>query len=204
VKRRELEVLLQRVRPHPRPRPGWEQYATPAPVAAEVLYFALGRGDIEGRRVVDAGTGTGILAIGAKLLGARVVVGYDIDEVALGVARENAAALGVDVLWIRAEAASFVVPADTVVQNPPFGAQRRGADRPFLEAALRCAPVAYSFHKAETEAFVRRLVEARGGRVTDTLSVPFSLPHAFPFHRKVAKDVPVVLLRIEGPLAGNL
>lgn len=39
--------------------------------------------------VLDVGTGTGILAIGAGLVGAKNVIGTDIDPVAIKVAREN-------------------------------------------------------------------------------------------------------------------
>jgi ribosomal protein L11 methyltransferase len=42
------------------------------------------------RSILDVGTGTGILAMGALLLGAERAVGTDNDPEALGVARENA------------------------------------------------------------------------------------------------------------------
>ena len=42
-----------------------------------------------GERVIDVGTGSGILAIGAALLGAREVTAIDIDPMAVKVAREN-------------------------------------------------------------------------------------------------------------------
>jgi ribosomal protein L11 methyltransferase len=42
-------------------------------------------------RLLDVGTGSGILAIGAAALGCEHVVGTDIDPVACGVARENVA-----------------------------------------------------------------------------------------------------------------
>ena len=43
-----------------------------------------------GERVLDVGTGSGILAIVSEKLGASLVRGYDIDPVAVRVARENA------------------------------------------------------------------------------------------------------------------
>jgi ribosomal protein L11 methyltransferase len=47
------------------------------------------------RRVLDVGTGSGILAIAAALLGAQRVVGCDIEETACRTARENARLNGV-------------------------------------------------------------------------------------------------------------
>ena len=47
-----------------------------------------------GEAVLDVGTGSGILAIVAEKLGAAKVRGYDIEPVAVRVARENAAANG--------------------------------------------------------------------------------------------------------------
>ena len=44
-----------------------------------------------GERVIDVGTGSGILAIGAALLGAKDVLAIDIDPTAVKVARENVA-----------------------------------------------------------------------------------------------------------------
>ena len=51
---------------------------------------------IEGKRVLDVGTGSGILSICASKLGAKSCNAYDIDPVAVKVARENAFADGCD------------------------------------------------------------------------------------------------------------
>lgn len=50
----------------------------------------------EGDRMLDVGTGSGILAICAKKLGASACKAYDIDPTAVKVARENIAASGVE------------------------------------------------------------------------------------------------------------
>ena len=197
VKQRELEILLQQVKPHPSPSPTLEQYQTPARIAAEALYFAHGKGDVAGKKVLDAGCGTGIFAIGAKLLGAEEVIALDLDEAALGVAMANARALGVDVGLLTVDVADFPEKCDTVLQNPPFGAQRKHADAPFLEHALDVGHVVYTFHNAETEAWVEGRVSELGGVVTDRLRFAFPIPHTFDFHRKVVAEVPVTLFRIE-------
>jgi putative methylase len=197
VKQRELEILLQKVEGHPRPKAALEQYQTPATIAAEALYFAHGRGDIDAKTVLDAGCGTGILGIGAKLLGAAEVIALDVDEEALGMAMKNASALGVDLSLLTVDIKDFPESVDTVLQNPPFGAQRKHADEPFLEQALAVGRVTYSFHNAETDAWVEARVRELGGRVTDRLRFAFPIPHTFEFHRKEVVDVPVTLFRME-------
>ena len=136
MKKKELERALQRVTPHTRPRPDLEQYSTPATIAADMLYTAHTFGDIEGREVVDLGCGSGILSIGAALLGAERVTGIDVDPQAIDDARRNVEEAGVKVELLNTDIRDADLRADTVIMNPPFGAQRRNADRPFLETAL--------------------------------------------------------------------
>ena len=52
--------------------------------------------DLTGRRVLDCGTGTGILSICALKLGAKEAIGYDIDEWSVDNARHNAVINRVD------------------------------------------------------------------------------------------------------------
>lgn len=58
---------------------------------------ALERTDLEGRSVLDLGTGSGVLAIAAVRLGARHVVAVDVQEDAVTTARGNAERNGVSI-----------------------------------------------------------------------------------------------------------
>ena len=198
MKQKELEIKLQSVASHPSPRPGLEQYPTPAAIAADMLYFAFGQGDIQGKKVVDPGCGTGILAIGAKLLGARDVVALDIDDVAVEAAMKNADALSVDICFLTMDFGEFPEKCDTVVMNPPFGAQKENihADTRFLEKAVETGDVVYSFHKAETEEHVRRKIADFGLRATHILRYNFPIPRMFDFHRREAEEIEALLWRI--------
>jgi ribosomal protein L11 methyltransferase len=66
--------------------------------------------------VLDYGCGSGILAIAAKLLGARQVVGTDIDPVALEVSRANAGLNGADALFTSVDTVPSG-PYDLVIAN---------------------------------------------------------------------------------------
>ena len=181
----------------PSPRPDIEQYPTPAGLAAEVAYIAHGKGDLAGRRVLDAGCGNGILAIAAKLLGAAEVVGVDLDPLAIQVSERNEKRARVEVDWRHADVSSVEGPFDTALMNPPFGSQTRHADLPFLDKAMSVASTVYSFHNGVTEEFVQRRIESLGGRITDRVPYDFPLPRTFRFHRDEVRRIPVVLFRTE-------
>ena len=196
MKRRELEMALQSLSPFSVPSPELEQYSTPAVIAADLLFDALARGDLEGRKVLDLGCGTGPLGIGAALLGADVVIGIDKDPAALEQAAANATKAGVVIELRQADISEVQEKADTVIMNPPFGAQRKGADRPFLTTAMRCAPVIYSLHMSSTEDFVQRFVRRSGYIATPLKRYKFGIPYMFEFHSKAKKEVDVTLFYI--------
>lgn len=197
VRLRDLERALARIPPHPRPRLDLEQYATPADLAAPLLFEAANLGDLPGRRVADLGCGTGVFAIGAALLGASSVAGVEVDAASLEVARREAAALGVAVEWIEADVADWEGRADTVLMNPPFGAQVRGADRAFLDAAFRARPHAvYSLHNESTRAFVEQRARDAGYATTHAWRLGFPLRHQFRHQEKRVQEIPVVALRL--------
>ncbi|MEE9150543.1 MAG: METTL5 family protein [Thermoplasmata archaeon] len=197
MKKKALEMALQRISPHPEPKPHLEQYNTPAKIAADVLFLAYSLGDIECKKVVDLGCGTGIFAIGAKLLYAKEVIGIDIDEKAIVIARENAKKFHATVDFRTCEIKDFNEECDTVLQNPPFGAQRRHADRLFLRTALALSSVVYSIHLANTQRFIEKEAERLQAKVTHRKRYEFEIRYTFRFHSKEKKNFDVMMFRME-------
>ena len=101
MKLRQLEISLQKVSGFSNPNAALEQYVTPSDLAARFLHDAYMHGDIEGMRVLDLGCGTGMLSVGASLLGAEVT-GVDCDASALSAAHKNAEVFGLSISFERA------------------------------------------------------------------------------------------------------
>jgi putative methylase len=197
MKKRALEIALQKIPPHPDPKPGLEQYITPARIAADVLFLAHSLGDVADKKVVDLGCGTGIFAIGAKLLGAKEVFGIDIDEKAIEVAQEMLDEFSISVDFRVCEIKDFNGKCDTAVQNPPFGAQHKHADMPFLKKALEISEVVYSLHLTKTEEFIQREAKKLKSTVTHKKNYQFEIRHTFEFHTKEKKLFDVTMFRLE-------
>ncbi|MGZ7067783.1 MAG: METTL5 family protein [Methanobacterium sp.] len=202
TKKRHLEIILQNIPSPKSPKVDLEQYSTPAYIAADVLWNAHSLGDVEGKKVIDLGCGTGIFTIGAALLGARVVEGVDIDADAIHIAKGQASKNGVKdkTRFITEDIQNFHGEGDTVIQNPPFGAQKAGkknADRFFIEKALESAPVVYSFHIKETEVFIEKYFSSFGGHVTHKFYYSFNIPKIYDFHKKDVIHVDVAVFRVK-------
>ena len=200
MKLKHLEMTLQRVRGFSRPRAALEQYQTPAPLAARLLYHALMKGDIERKQVCDLGCGTGVLAIGAALLGAETIVGIDIDERALAIARENAGLLDTNITFLAADlrdggCRERIGACDTVVMNPPFGAQKAHADRPFIDCALAVAGVTYSIFNAGSIPFVEAYT-AQKAEITEKIGGAFPIKRTFAFHKRDVQEIEGEILRL--------
>jgi putative methylase len=221
VRKLDLEMLLSQVEPHPTPRADLEQYTIPADVAATILYMAAyGNGDIVSKSVLDLGCGTGRLALGAAFLGARDVVGVDIDKSAIRVAAADSVRVSLrgKVQWVAGDIDAVRGKFDTVLQNPPFGVQRKKADRQFVEKALMMGRIIYSLHKhprsdkklldglrvskdslvpTSASPFLKKFIESRGGRIRSVYAMLMSIPFMFRFHTKRKHEFAVDLYIIE-------
>ena len=165
-----------------------------------MLELAVSLGDIVGQSVLDLGCGTGRLAVGAALFGARSVVGVDLDPHAIGLAREASAPWGRLISIRRGDVGTVTRRADVVIMNPPFGAQMRHADRPFWERAFRLARRrVYAFALAESRTFILKSAVEANAEVETTRPVPWELPRLFPHHRRdrVSLSVDLWAIRTE-------
>ena len=200
-----LEGQLALVAGFENPRVGLEQYPTPPDLAAHVVHVADLNGDIEERTVLDLGTGTGMLALGAALRGPDRVVGVELDRDPLLTARENRRRVGTrtEVHWVQADATRLPLCFDdetsvTVLMNPPFGAQRghEHADRAFLETAAAVADVSYSVHNEGSREFVEAFAADNAGEVTHAFEATFTLDRQFDFHEDDTRDLTTEVYRI--------
>jgi len=194
--KRQLEIQLGRLKILERPNLKLEQYPVSSETASELLYMAGFEHDDLDRRVIDLGTGTGHLAIGAALMAAREVVGVDVDEQALALGRENAETAEVQVEWVQSDIEKIKGKFDAVIMNPPYGTRTIHADTRFLEKAFQLAPVVYSIHKSSTREFLVQFVTRLGWQVDQVRSMRMEIPHMFGFHEKKRGRVEVDLYRI--------
>ena len=220
IRKLDLELFLSKIAPQPSPQAHLEQYTISESIASTMLYIAAyANNDIIGKTVLDLGCGTGRLALGASYLGAKSVVGVDVDKLAIKTAVENSFknSLAENVQWIIGDISAIVGRFDTVLQNPPFGVQTPEADRAFLAKALEVGNSVYSFHnhpqtdkqlikqlKASSgflqispSPFLERFVAQHNGVVKAVYAMLMTIPRMFDFHTKLKHDFVVDLYVIE-------
>jgi len=199
MKKRDLEIRLQQIPPPPNPKVHLEQYQTPAPIAADILYNAYILGDIKDNSIIDLGCGTGIFSVGASLLGAKSVTGIDIDAESIKIAKHYATTHNLEIDYITSNITEQTKSTDTIIMNPPFGAQKshKNADRIFLEVALSHSTITYSLHLSDTLDFLQKITAALDSTITHTKTYQWPLKAQYHFHEKLTKTITVDLLRIQ-------
>lgn len=106
--------------------------------------------------MADLGSGCGALTLGAAVLDAGLVVGFEIDSDAVDIFKRNMEfheLNNVDVVQCDVEnICGWEKKFDTVILNPPFGTKHNaGMDVKFLKVAFSLARNSvYSLHKTST------------------------------------------------------
>jgi putative methylase len=124
----------------------------------------------------------------------------ELDPEALAVAQRNAVRLGAEITIVEGDVRDPGLVAglgsfDTVVMNPPFGAQDPHADRPFVDAALALAPVVYGIFNAGSLPFLEAYT---GERATLEFAIAGTLPlkRTMAFHRRDTVEIGVEVVRM--------
>ena len=84
-----------------------------------------------------------------------------------------------------------------IIQNPPFGSQKKYADRIFLDKALEIGDVVYTIHNTPTREFIIEYVKNKGRTITNIFQASFRIPKIYEFHKKKFLETPVDIYRIE-------
>lgn len=194
-----LAVELSKLKVFEEPDPASEQYPVDSEIGADVLWNAYYQEDIEEKSIADLGCGTGLLGIGALILGAKKVYFVDSDENVLEIAKQNLAKF-VDMgepEFVHSDISDFSEKVDAVIQNPPFGTKQRHADRDFLIKAFSIADIIYSFHKATSKNFMEKISADNGFRISHYWEYDFPLKATQLFHKKRIHRIKVGCWRLE-------
>lgn len=202
---RKLEEYLEQLDGFEKPKILLEQYCTSAHIASHMLYTAQFEfDDIEGRAIADLGSGCGVLSLGAQMLGASHVIGFEIDSDALDIFCRNCSDIELFVEAVQCNVLQYLPGKfekyfDTVIMNPPFGTKHNaGVDMKFLEVAVKLASnTIYSLHKTSTRDYVLQKATQFGAKGKVIAELRYDLPRAYKFHKKASVDVQVDFIRFQ-------
>ena len=187
-----------------------EQYCIDAQSAVDIVYFAgVEFNDIKNQLVIDLGAGTGRLSIACAYLRASYVLSVDIDMNALRILKANINSLGLDniILPICSDINHFeivrqLLPKEvqiTTIENPPFGVQKKTADRYFLQKAFSFSDVVYSIHLAtqKVHQFITSFIRKFNWVIDYVFPFQLKLERTYEFHKQKTKSVDVNIYRFK-------
>jgi len=202
VRKKKLEIFLSNLKEMEDPDMFEEQYTTPGDIAAEIALFAYHRGDIEGKTVIDLGSGTGRLGIASLLLGSKKTYFVEKDKRAVEILKDNLKTLTLKTNQILGEyeitegdALLVLLRGDTIIQNPPFGTKKRKMDTKFLKKAFEIGNVVYSLHKKGNYDFIRNFALENGFELVEMEDLNFPIKAMFEVHKKRKVIIEVELYR---------
>ncbi|MCL4452543.1 MAG: METTL5 family protein [Candidatus Thermoplasmatota archaeon] len=170
-----------------------EQYPTDAGTAATILMEAYLDGNIDGKNVIDLGTGSGIFAIGAGYIGAATCTGIDVDEKMIQLAEHNCGKLQCKCNFIKTGVSALTGSYDTVIMNPPFGSVIKHDDLPFIKKAVEIGTNIYSIHNISSYEFISGLYSKYLNIIRKT-RIFIRVPMIYPHHKYRYKEIESVLI----------
>ncbi len=202
--------LLQQTEGFSNPNIKLEQYCIDAKSAVDIVYFAgVENSDIKNRLILDLGAGTGRLSIACAYLQANNVLSVDIDFSALKILKNNINKYGLESiispicsdinhfeLFRNANPENFYI---TTIMNPPFGVQKKTADRYFLAKAFSISHVVYSIHLANPNVhqFISTYIKKYKWAIDYVFPYHLKLNKTYEFHKQKTKSINVNIYRFK-------
>ncbi|MGE0792748.1 MAG: METTL5 family protein [Candidatus Woesearchaeota archaeon] len=213
--RRELAVFLSKLNVFSNPSVYLEQYCSDSEVAAILLWKADLNREIEDKIIIDLGAGTGILGIGALLLGAKFVYFIDIDAKMEQEIKKNIEILNnyweidVEGKWKfickdikEVNMNDFKNDEDMdsdsliAVLNPPFGTKKKHIDKVFLEKALELTHSIYTMHKTSTKVFIEAFSRDNDLSMAWVEDTSFPIKNTMAGHTKKIERIEVTIYNL--------
>ncbi len=208
INKKEMIFRIQNTDTFSTPNVELEQYCINASCAVDIIFFAgFEFNDIKHRIIIDLGTGTGRLSIASSFFHPIYILSVDIDLSALLILKKNILNLQLEhlIFPICADVNNFEIsklhlPKNlkiTSIMNPPFGVQKRTADRIFLKRAFTFSDVIYSIHLAHNEVhnFISSFIRKYNWKIDYVLPFKMVLEKTFEFHQYKKKKIDVNLYR---------
>jgi putative methylase len=196
MSRKQLAILLSKLKPFENPKINLEQYPSDSEEISKILWQAYMFGHIEGKMILDAGCGTGIIGIGAMLLDAKKVIFLDVDTEALDTLKKNIS-LAEELCGEKIKTNSYEIinsdyltydfsgiKIDTIIHNPPFGTRNEHSDLNFLKKSFSVANAVYSLHKASTKNYLQKAIERESFRIFYEYEFSYPLKNTYTQHTK--------------------
>jgi len=194
--KKELSVYLSKLKKYRKPKLELEQYFTDPELVSEILWFAYLNGDIENKIIADLGAGTGILGIGALLLGAKKVYFVEKDQEAVNILKENLNVIGLNNRFeiVVCDVLDFNTRVDIVISNPPFGIQSKELEK-FLMKFFEIADIFYSIFHISKKSYILSIIENKNWKVCYMKDSVLVLDKTYWFHEKEKEGIPVFWIK---------
>jgi predicted RNA methylase len=199
-----LEIVLDKLKKKGRPNSRLEQHRTPGWIAADMIWMAKERGFIDGAKILDLGSGDGVLCIGSLLAGASSCISLEIDDESIEVQISNIRELGIEgqVDVVRADVRYYPFRnnfCDLAIINPPFGTVERGIDLEFLIAATKSCNATLSLHLSNDKSrdFISREMEKIGKKAVILKTYKMELKQIFEYHKSRIRRIDVDLYLVK-------
>ena len=208
INKKEIIFQIERTETFVDPNIQLEQYSIDAACAVDIIFCAgFEFNDINQKLIVDLGAGTGRLSIASSFFTPIYVLSVDIDINALNILGQNLKKLNLEnkIFPICADVRHFYIskiifPKNlkiTTIMNPPFGVQKKKADRKFLKCAFLFSDIIYSIHLANKKVhnFISYFVRENNWLIDYIFPFDMKLQKSFHFHKYKTKKIKVNLYR---------